>query len=253
MSAKDDISRADIVCIELALSRAWPAAETTGIDGWIWRGSGGGSRRANSVLPVAFSGADVERAIDVVEARYRRLGIRSYFQVISLAEPPGLDQRLAARGYAYEEPCLLLAKRTASAPMPAGVSVADTPSREWLDIYTAPLTPDRRAAAPGLLAKVPPRRAFLLAHDAEGPVSSALCVVSPDGIAVVEAVATRADRRRSGSGRQVMDALESWAAAAGATILALQVVEGNTPARRLYEGRAYRSVGAYHYRWRDVG
>jgi GNAT superfamily N-acetyltransferase len=247
------LTRADIVRIELALTRAWPPRETADIEGWIWRSSGGGSRRANSVLPIAFRGASIDRAIEAVERSYRRQHIRSYFQVISQAEPADLDQRLAARGYVYEEPCLLLAKRLGAGAMPSDVAVMPAPSDAWLAIYTATLSPDRRAAAPALLEAVPQRHAFLLAHAEGEPVTTALGVVSPDGIAVVEAVATRADRRRAGSGQRVMDALEAWAAGEGATIAALQVVDGNLPARRLYEQRGYGAVGAYHYRWRDVG
>ena len=46
-----DFSRAEVLAMERAAARAWPALEAIDVDGWVWRASGGGSRRANSVLP----------------------------------------------------------------------------------------------------------------------------------------------------------------------------------------------------------
>jgi N-acetylglutamate synthase len=50
------ITADDLRRIERLHVRAWPAFETAEIDGWLWRYSGGGSQRANSVSTVAFSG-----------------------------------------------------------------------------------------------------------------------------------------------------------------------------------------------------
>src|SRR3569623_760018 len=52
MPATDD----DLRAIERLHVRAWPALETANIDGWLWRRSGGGSNRANSVATVRFTG-----------------------------------------------------------------------------------------------------------------------------------------------------------------------------------------------------
>lgn len=104
-----------------------------------------------------------------------------------------------------------------------------------------------------MLAQVPTRRAFLLIRDQGQPVSSALAVVSPDGIAIVECVATRQIMRRSGGARRVMDALEAWSVQNGATMAALQVVTANAAAVMLYRRRGYAEAGRYHYRWKDVG
>ena len=64
--ADDDIRRIERLCV-----RAWPAFETADIHGWLWRLSGGGSQRANSVSTVDFAGGDPATALDAVEARYR--------------------------------------------------------------------------------------------------------------------------------------------------------------------------------------
>ena len=60
------ISRQDRVRMERAHVLAWPALRTRTIDGWLWRSSGGGSLRANSVSAIDFTGNDVHAAIDTV-------------------------------------------------------------------------------------------------------------------------------------------------------------------------------------------
>lgn len=241
-----------VLLMEYAAARAWPASEMANVFGWLWRASDGVFRRANSLLPLEFAGGDVEAAITDVETRYRARGLRTYVQVSSLATPADLDQRLAARGYTYEEPCLLLAKALARTPFPDGVEVSEVPSAEWFDVYAEPLDAVRRAAVPATLARVPEARAFFLVRRDGVALASALGVVSPSGVGLVECVATRAAQRRTGAARVVMDALESWAFAEGAGLAALQVVEGNTAARALYERRGYTEAGRYHYRWKDA-
>ncbi len=238
--------------MEQAAARAWPARRIVTVDGWQVRLSGGGARRANSVLPLIYHGTDVSRAVDAVEALYRADGTRSYVQVSSIAEPADLDDHLAARGYTYEEPSLLMAKRLAPCAMPPSVTSSDTPSPAWLDIYTEPLEAARKAAAPTVLAAVPHRRTFLQYSKDQTPCTSALCVVSDDGIALVECVATKATMRRTGGAGIMMDAVESWAVDQRATVMALQVTGSNTAARALYEQRGYTVVGRYHYRYKDV-
>ena len=240
--------------MELAAARAWPAVATVDIDGWTCRCSGGGTRRANSVLPLTFAGADADVAIARVEALYTARGQRAYFQVSAIAAPADLDDRLARRGYAFEEPVLLLAKDLirGAALKTDEVEVSAEPSAAWLEVYAATIDAARRDALAATLARVPDKRGFLVVRRDGLALASALCVISPDGVAIVECVATDAARRRSGAAQLVMTALESWAATNGAGIAALQVVETNTAARALYDGRGYRPAGRYHYRWREV-
>jgi N-acetylglutamate synthase len=244
-------TKAQVRAMEQAAARAWPAARTDSVSGWSVRLSGGGSRRANSVLPLDFQG-HFDTSVVEVEQMYRAQNTRCYFQVSSSSEPGDLDDRLAARGYASEEPCLLLAKFMSATAMPNDVLVMETPSAEWLEIYTATLDTARSTTVASVLQSVPEPRAFLLYVRHGKPLSTALVAVAPGGIAIVECVATRTDGLRSGGAKSVMQALESWAAAQGADTVALQVVTNNQSARGLYTSLGYNEVGRYHYRWRDV-
>lgn len=246
-------SAADVEAFELAAARAWPATRVERMAGWRVRLSGGGTRRANSVLPIGYDGSDVDRAIDGVEDLYRTQSTRCYFQVSSASRPPDLDARLAARGYTQEEPCLLMAKQLAPAPMPGSVVVSDTPSDAWLSIYTEPLDAARKAAAPATLSGVPSPHAYFTVTRGGEAIATALGVLDPaTDVVVVECVATRVDQRRTGAARVVMDGLEAWAVGNGGRFTALQVVETNLAAVTLYERRGYTVAGRYHYRWKTV-
>jgi N-acetylglutamate synthase len=247
------LSHEELLAIERAAVAAWPALETANINGWLWRYSGGGSQRANSVSPLHFEGSHIDGAIAAVEARYRARGAAAMFQICDVNVPSDLDQRLEQRGYRLQEPCTCLAKRIGPATgacSDANVEVASAPSEDWLSVYLAGITVSRRCLAPKILARVPTPRTFLLFRDQGEPLATALCVAA-NGVAIAECVSTRADRRRTGAGSRIMRALEAWGSRHGATIAALQAVAANRAAQGLYAKLAYARVGSYHYRVLD--
>jgi N-acetylglutamate synthase len=257
------ISSEDRLGIERTAVRAWPAVATTDLEGWLWRYSGGGSQRANSVSPLDFAGADVEAAISAAERLYAERGAAAMFQISDVAAPPDLDQRLARRGYRLQEPCTCLAKVLAKdlaktpakavgrgGPMPPDIEVAERAGEDWLSVYGTGVTPSRRAAAPQILARVPAPRAFLLRRRGGVPISVALAVAY-DGIVIAECVATSPEHRRQGASEAIMRALEAWGVTQGARVAALQAVAANAPAQALYAKLDYRPVGGYHYRVLD--
>jgi N-acetylglutamate synthase len=245
------ISPQDRLGIERVAVRAWPALETSNVSGWLWRYTGGGSQRANSVSPLDFFGADVEAAIAAAEQLYGARGATPMFQVCDVVAPADLDQRLARRGYRLQEPCTCLAKPIGgAATMPAGIEVADRAGEDWLSVYLTGVTMSRRAAAPAILSRVPAPAAFLLRRQDGKPISVALAVAH-DGVVIAECVATHPEHRRQGASAQLMRALEAWGVAHGARVAALQAVAANAPAQALYAKLDYHPVGGYHYRVLD--
>ncbi len=246
-----DFTRDEMLAIERAAVHAWPAAETRDIDGWLWRYSGGGSQRANSVSPLTFRGTDVEAAISAVEALYFERNGPSRIQVgKELAAPADLDRRLELRGYRVQEPVTTLAKRVFPSVIPQDAEISDRPSDGWMEVYLSNIKPDRRSSAPAILATVP-RPCVFLSILAGGQVVSTALAVLHGGIVIAECIGTRADARRTGAASRVMAALEAWAVDQGATIAALQAVTANIPAQRLYGSLGYTRVNEYHYRIRE--
>ena len=247
------LHRDGLVGIERAAVRAWPAGETLVVDGWLWRYSGGGSQRANSVSALSYDGRDVERTIDAIEALYRAHGAPVRFQVgFPLSQPDDLDQRLAARGYEIHDPVTTLLKPVAPIAAPAEVVRRDAPSDGWLAVYMANVTPDRRPFAMAILERVPGPRVFAEVVRDGAVIATALGVFHENTV-IAECVGTASTARRQGAAATVMRALESWGAGLGAHTIGLQAVTTNMPAQGLYAALGYVPAGTYHYPFLDSG
>lgn len=225
--------------MERAHVRAWPALRTERINGWLWRSSGGGSQRANSVSTVDFSGVDFSEpdaagALDAVEARYAAAGGIARFQLFDDSRPLGLAELLASRGYTCGNMTRTMFRRPGRVGARGLVEIRDDAWDEWLDVYLGEITANRRAVNREILRSVPEPRAFFGYRSGGRIVSTALCVVG-FGCAVIECVATRVDSRRLGAGWAVMGGLLDWASRQDADLVGLQVVADNAPAIQLYE------------------
>jgi ribosomal protein S18 acetylase RimI-like enzyme len=217
--------------------RAWPASETALIDGWLWRWSGGGSQRANSVSTIDFTGTNVAETPDRVEARYRARHCPMQLHTFELSQPDGLSALLTARGYGMGETTLTMVATTPTScqqSAPTGeVGVSNDPDTEWMDLYMGEITASRRAVNRQILRRIPDPRAFFSVRSGGRLISIALGVVN-GGHAVAECVATREDARGRRGADTAMRALMAWAASLGAHTVGLQVLEQNPPAIALY-------------------
>jgi N-acetylglutamate synthase len=219
--------------MERAHVLAWPALHTAGIDGWLWRSSGGGSQRANSVSTIDFTGADVRGAVAQAEARYQAFGVPARFHTFDETSPSELAELLRSRGYRPGEPTITMFKRIKPALAISGVEARDVAWDEWRDVYLGEITEHRRVVNALILDRIPSPRTFFGIRIAGQIVATALCVIGFD-CAVIECVATRVGMRRQGRARSVLAAAEAWAAQQDADWIGLQVVPNNAPAVALY-------------------
>jgi GNAT superfamily N-acetyltransferase len=234
------------VRMERAHVAAWPALETAGVQGWLWRCSGGGSQRANSVSTVDFVGNDIADAVAEVERRYHRHGAAARFQTFDESRPAGLADALRQRGYREGEPTVTMFRRSGPVEPAAAVEVREAAWAGWLEAYLSVITESRRAVNRRILELVPAPRAFFGLQRDGRIIATALCAVS-HGCAVVECVATVPQARRTGAAGAVMRTLSAWAARQ-ADLVGLQVVAGNEAAERLYEGLGF-VAGARNSFW----
>lgn len=232
------------------VAEAWPAPSTQDIGGWLLRHADGVTKRANSVLTLGDPG-DVGPAVERAERFYAALGLPTVFSVDAHARPEGLDRFLEGRGYELVDPTIAMVADLAG-PYErdyerAGVEIAETPSREWLDLWWSV---DGRydhqlPIAEKILTGVPAGYAFL------------------DGVAVgrgvpqgewlgVYAMAVAPEARRQGLGRRVLRSLLGWGREQGCERAYLVVVERNAAARAMYEAEGFVQAGGYHYRVKNV-
>ena len=237
------------------MNRSWRARSEVDVDGWIVRRSGGVTQRANSVLPAAAP-TDLEAAVTRVEELYLDHGLPPHFQISPAAQPPELDQFLAARGYevrgstkvcvaAVEDVLRLLP------PQWSKVDVHDEPGADWMSLWWA--TDGRGGADSREIARkilTGGTALYALGHDEAG--LAAVGRLSLDGRwAGVYCMAVRPDARRRGHAMDVLRALLANASDRQVRHTWLQVVEENVAARALYGRLGFADFSGYHYRVRE--
>jgi GNAT superfamily N-acetyltransferase len=157
-----------------------------------------------------------------------------------------LDRALAARGYLEHEPSVLLA-----APIGALAARRDetaitchAPLARMAEIWAADgIRPARLA----VMDRAPGPKTWLLGRFGDRAAGCGF-VALHGGVAMLSALVVAPDARRRGLGARLTRGAAGWAAAQGASTLALAVTRGNAPARALYAGLGMAEAGAYHYR-----
>lgn len=242
--------------VEERAFRAWPAAEVEELDGWRLRFNVGVTGRANSVWPNAVTGArPLEERLDRVEAAYTSHGLPPKFQICPAACPSDLDAALTERGYGPEAAATSVS--CASVEQVLGrletadqeVALSESMSDAWFAGYAGAeaFPPEQAAVRRGIIERIAVRPAFALAEREGAPASVALGVLDGDWLGVF-CVSTLPNYRRQGLARAILRALLQWGAARGAARTYLQVMDENSPARRLYNDAGYVPLHRYYYR-----
>jgi N-acetylglutamate synthase len=155
-----------MLLVEELAARAWPAAETLRVDGWLLRHTPTLTRRrSNSALPLAADHGDPA----LVEDFYARRGARALVQVSPAEERTGLDADLARRGWAREGATDVLVADTGAVlarTAPGEVALADRPDAGWIAAWAAcEQRPDAEEHANAVLARIEPATAYARAPD----------------------------------------------------------------------------------------
>ncbi len=242
----------DLAAVLEPITRAaWPAADQQAVGGWVLRAHHGVTRRANSIWTAAPEPPGWELA---AADFYGTRGLPVRLQVGD-SSPVGLDARLAAAGYVAEARTSVLVAATtelranlAGGPQPTDpdltVAVTTTVTPVWLDAYLDLEGIDRAARAPyaALFGRLP--GSYALATVAGTPVSVVLGTDQSGWLGLSCLVTAESHRGRGIAGTLLGTLVErhrgpsAW----------LQVMDVNTPARRLYERLGFTRAYGYHYR-----
>ena len=247
---------------EISLS-AWPALQTVFVDGWVLRFSNGFSRRANSVNPLYPSLRPFDDNLAECEALYTRLDQRVVFKISPAAQPPGLDDLLAQRGYVLEAPTSvqtvvfepndepLWAKAAGTA---AGVvwSGADSLDDEWLSAVTSlTAVPERHHdTLRQMLSRLVPPACFASLTTGGQVAACGLGVLHGGWLGLFDIV-THPQRRGQGLAQRLIRQLMSWGQSQGAQGAYLQVMLNNPPALSLYKRLGFTEAYRYWYRVKE--
>ncbi len=232
--------------IEAATALGWPAQNETNIAGWRVFSGLGPVGRVNSCWPLAFTGDDVEIAIDQVEAHYRARGLPPQFKsIVSGAKPINLPALLAERGYRRISHVAVMIVTT-PLPLPdhaVVISPTVTPDFAAVMTETSPSALDGRERAE-ILVRVPNPSAFG-SISIDGEIAAVGLATFTGDSAGIAAMRTKSAFRQRGYARSILRAVAQEARDAGAQTLWLQVESDNIPAVFLYESEGFSL--AYHY------
>jgi ribosomal protein S18 acetylase RimI-like enzyme len=235
---------------ELSLN-AWPAVQTLLVGGWAVRFAGGYTRRANSVIPLYPIQGDPDTQISACEALYRARGLPVNFKMNSACTPPDLDERLAARGYAFDAhtSVQVLDLEHTDFALPANMTFSAWSGADWQAAFHRMhhLEGETALKHARILEQIIPTACYA-ALEADGKIAACGLGVLQDGYLGLFDIITDETQRRRGYGRQLMDGLLAWGKQQGARTAYLQVMLNNPPALALYAGLGFREVYRYWYR-----
>lgn len=241
--------------IEELAANAWRPEIEQILDGWRLRYTQGITRRGNSVLPLE-SGDKIplEEKIVAAEEFYSRWGEPPCFQMTEDAQPPGLIENLAARGYkdAYHTQVQIASLETALAntsPNPEYNAILKGELfDDWLKLYTQSSGYSGRSTAirRGILSRIGARAGFVLLSHSDEPVAVGLSVMERGWVGVY-CMVTQQAYRRQGAAVHVLHALATWGKQHNTENMYLQVMEDNPNALALYAKAGFEKRYTYWY------
>ena len=231
-----------------------PALHEQDIDGWRVRASGTDTRRSNSatcLYPTTHTALDA--TIASVEAWFAAKQQGSVFRLTDALSPPGMDARLAERGYRYAINCHFMTRpldNVVASSLPESIQIQEVSllvgtellhQLKQMDADKAGVEVARQQLWQGAQRFLTVRVDGVLAAIGLGRIESAH--VGIFSMHTVEAF------RGRGYARLIINSLCEWGSQLGAHTAFLQVEADNATAISLYEGAGF--VPAYSY-WHRI-
>lgn len=240
--------------VERACHLAWPSLQEETFGDWVFRFSGGLSRRGNSANPLRATGGDISPMLAAAADAYSRAGLPTIIRTPDML-PAEIAAQLEAKSYRPEGETLTL-----YCELPPGrmrrdpdVMIADRPDEAWLHGMWAMkgLNERERATYRAIVGQLAIPAAFMSLMIEGGPVAMGFVAIH-DRLLVVESLITDPAARGRGHARRLVGAMLAWGIEQGVDGTCLQVVADNDIAIRLYRGMGLtRELYRYRY-WRGA-
>lgn len=236
-------------------ANAWRPEIEQSLDGWRLRYNQGVNRRCNSVWPNQLGDKlKLEERLELVEEFYRRWEVWPRFQICPAAQPVGLAEVLAARGYTnYARTAVQIAPIEtiqSGAPQKSvyNIEIISRFNQSWFDLYSEVegLDPPMAAMRRGTLTRIGARAGFALLR-IDGEVMAIGMGVLERGWVGIFCMVIHTRFRRQAAASSILNSLASWGKEHGAPQMYLQVMENNTPALALYERAGFERLYQYYY------
>ncbi|MCA2998832.1 MAG: GNAT family N-acetyltransferase [Burkholderiales bacterium] len=224
------------------------------IDGWRVRASGTDTRRSNSATCISVKHpVSMDATIESIEAWFAAKQQAAVFRLTQALSPPGMDARLAERGYQYAVDCHFMTRPLAghgTAALPEALRIREVSPVEGTSLLHTLKKMDADKAATELKRQQlwHGSQRFLTLHVADALAAIGLGRIELAHMGIFSMHTVEAFRGR-GYAQLVINALGQWGAAAGAHTAFLQVEADNTSALSAYERAGF--VPAYSY-WHRI-
>ena len=231
---------------------AWPSHKMELYDGWILRFSYFYTHRTNSVEQFGTSTLSWREKVSFCEAEYARLGSPAIFKISPLVSPD-FDYLLENRNYELQQTTNVMAASLDGADLSAPcdlVTLTDDIPDIWIESLfdlKGTINPVHRAVVPSMYHAIVKDTVCASIWSNGKIIATGLGILDRNYIGLY-AIHVREDFRHKGYARQICTALLKEGKKKGATKAYLQVVEGNTPARNLYESLGLHYLYTYWFR-----
>ncbi|RVU49455.1 GNAT family N-acetyltransferase [Rubrivivax rivuli] len=224
------------------------------MDGWLLRASPGKAKRARCINAVAPGHQPWPEKLERASAWFDEQGVPLLFRITPYTEPAGLDQRLAAAGWATLDDtrvmvCPALTDGTPPA-WPAGLVCAPLSAPAFADVVgrlRGSPAAQRQAHAQRLASSPVPYSGWVVQDEAGDVLACGQFAREGDLVGLYD-IHTAPAARSQGLARWLCEHLLTEAFRQGARVAYLQVEADNAPARRVYTRLGFADAYAYHYR-----
>lgn len=236
--------------LEEVMVDGWRALEEDRLGGWLLRASNGFTSRGNSVLPLDDPGYELPAAVDLVERWYAARDLPARVAITDDEESVPLAEELDRRGYTPTKRTVVATAATASIPPLADgsptVLVDPALTRDWLQAFAS-----YRSVLPGVTEQLltsSPGQMFLSTRvGRHGAFTGIARMTLSPGWAGLHTVWVHPGARRASVATALASAFGMLARQHDVPNVYTLLEEGNTAARRLYEGLGFAPHHRYHY------
>ena len=248
---------AQIKQIEDLSLNAWPSHKMELYDGWILRFSYFYTHRTNSVEQFGPETLPWSEKVPYIEKEYARLGSPAIFKISPLVSS-NFDFMLENRGYRIEHTTQVMTLELAEACLDSPsdrVHLLEGIPDEWMrGLFSLKKMTNQQhlLVVPSMYRAIPKETICACIRKNGEMIATGLGILDRDFIGIY-AIHVREDMRRHGLARQICTALLLEGQKKGADKAYLQVIEGNDPARHLYESLGFSYLYTYWFRVQPEG
>ncbi|HUT80730.1 MAG TPA: GNAT family N-acetyltransferase [Candidatus Bathyarchaeia archaeon] len=246
-------TKKEIIFYQELATNAWPPKKIIPYNGWLLRIDDGLYQRANSVVPLYYSGEDLGRDIKTVEGIYTDHNLETIFQLPDYYQPLTLWDKLLELNYEiHAESMVMLGKVNQMLDLPLTqdfyYSISSELSSEWFNSLQSfnNSNCERIEIAKKIIGRIQQQKIFFFAKENDLIVGISFAAIERGCLGIYN-MAVNPDYRRRGIGLALIAQMALWAKKEHLENIYLQVQGDNSKAIALYEKAKMKEIYKYRY------